>query len=387
MSGLDLFAGTYARGGAARAVTAEAWVRAMVDAEAALAAACVVEGLIAPQAGEAILRALQQGPLDVEAIAAEAGENATPVIPLVGQLRQRVGVESAEFAAAVHLGATSQDIVDTAAMLLAKRALDPILTDTRAAVTVAAQLAFTHRTTPMAGRTLLQQALPTSFGLVAAGWLVALERAAAELEHVRDRVLAVQMGGPVGTRAPQVAARVAGTLGLAEPVLPWHTDRTRVAQLAAGLGALAGAAAKVARDVSLLAQTEVGEVREGAANRGGSSAMAHKHNPVAAVSVIACARRVPGLVSTLFSVMEQEHQRAAGAWQSEWGTLTDLLTLTGSAAAWLADLLENLQVDTGRMRANLALLAEAGVNEATNPEQHLGGAAELIDRALAEVKR
>jgi 3-carboxy-cis,cis-muconate cycloisomerase len=384
VSGPDLFAGTYARGAAARAVTAEAWVRAMVDAEAALAAACVVEGLIPPQAGEAILGALQQGPLDVEAIAAAAGDNATPVIPLVGQLRLRVG---AEFSDAVHLGATSQDIVDTAAMLVAKRALDPILTDTRAAVTVAAQLAFTHRSTPIAGRTLLQQALPTSFGLVAAGWLVALERATAELEHVRDRVLAVQMGGPVGNRSPQVAGRVAATLGLAEPVLPWHTDRTRVVQLAAGLGALAGAAAKVARDVSLLAQTEVGEVREGVAGRGGSSAMAHKRNPVAAVSVIACARRVPGLVATLFSAMEQEHQRAAGAWQSEWGTLTDLLTLTGSAVAWLADLLENLQVDTGRMRANLAMLAEAGVDDAANPEQHLAGAAELIDRALAEVRR
>jgi 3-carboxy-cis,cis-muconate cycloisomerase len=384
VAGPDLFAGTYARGGAARAVTAEAWVRAMVDAEAALAAACVVEGLIPPQAGEAILRALQAGPLDVDAIATDAGENATPVIPLVRELRVRVGPE---FADAVHLGATSQDIVDTAAMLVAKRALDPILTDTRAAVTAAARLAFTHRGTPIAGRTLLQQALPTSFGLVAAGWLVALERAAAELEHVRERVLAVQMGGPVGNRAPQVAARVAGTLGLAEPVLPWHTDRTRVAQLAAGLGALAGASAKVARDVSLLTQTEVGEVREGAEGRGSSSAMAHKHNPVAAVSVIACARRVPGLVATLFSAMEQEHQRAAGAWQSEWGALTDLLTLTGSAAAWLADLLENLQVDTGRMRENLALLAESGVSEAANPEQQLAGAAELIDRALAEVKR
>jgi 3-carboxy-cis,cis-muconate cycloisomerase len=359
-------------------------VRAMVDAEAALAAACVVEGLIAPSAGEAILRALQQGPLDVDAIAAQAGENVTPVIALVNALRERVGPE---FADAVHLGATSQDIVDTAAMLVSKRALDPILTDTRAAVRAAAQLAFTHRGTPIAGRTLLQQALPTSFGLVAAGWLVALGRAATELEHVRDSVLAVQMGGPVGSRPPQVAARVAATLGLAEPVLPWHTDRTRVVQLAGGLGALAGAAAKVARDVSLLAQTEVGELREGGEARGGSSSMAHKRNPVAAVSVIACARRVPGLVGSLSAAMEQELQRAAGAWQSEWGALTDLLTLTGSAAAWLADLLENLDVDTERMRENLALLAAAGVSEAVNPEQHLAGATELVDRALAEVRR
>jgi len=380
----DLFAGTYARGEAAGAVTAEAWVRAMVDAEAALAAACVVEGLIPPQAGEAILRALQQGPLDIEAIAAEAGEHATPVIPLVRQLRERVGPE---FADAVHLGATSQDMVDTAAMLVARRALEPVLADASAAVAAAAQLAVAHRSTPVVGRTLLQQALPTSFGLVAAGWLVALERTCVELERVRDGVLAVQMGGPVGTRSPQVASRVARTLGLAEPVLPWHTDRTRVVQLAAALGALAGVAAKIARDVSLLAQTEVGEVREGGEGRGGSSAMAHKRNPVAAVSVLACAHRVPGLVATLFAAMEQEHQRAAGAWQAEWGTLSELLTLTGSAAAWLADLLAHLEVDATRMRENLAGLAEAGVADAERPDDQLATAAELVDRALAEVQR
>lgn len=386
MTSDDLFAGTYARGEAAATVTAEAWVQAMVDAEAALAAACVVEGLIPPQAGEAILRALQQGDLDVAVIAAEAGDHATPVIPLVRELRERVGPA---FADAVHLGATSQDIVDTAAMLVSRRALEPILRDASAAAAAAAKLAVTHRSTPMVARTLLQQALPTTFGLVAAGWLVGLEQACVELERVRDTVLAVQMGGPVGNRPPQVAARVAGTLGLAEPLLPWHTDRTRVVQLAAALGGMAGAAAKIARDVTLLAQTEVGEAIEGGAGRGGSSAMAHKRNPVAAVSVLACARRVPGLVATLFAGMEQEHQRAAGAWQAEWGTLTELLTLTGSAAAWLAELLGKLEVDTVRMGANLARLAEAGVDvpAATGGADPLVTAAELVDRALAEVQR
>ncbi len=356
----------------------------MVDTEAALAAACVVEGLICAQAGEAILRALQEGPLDVEAIAAGAGDNATPVIPLVAELRSRLGEE---YAGAVHLGATSQDIVDTAAMLVSKRALDPILVDARAAAAAAAELALTHRDTPIAGRTLLQQALPTSFGLVCAGWLVALVRAIGELERVRDAVLAVQMGGPVGSRPPQVAGRVAATLGLVEPLLPWHTDRTRVAQLAGALGGLAGVAGKISRDVTLLAQTEVGELHEGREGRGGSSAMAHKHNPVAAVSAIACARRVPGLVATLLAGMEQEHQRAAGAWQAEWGTLTQLLTLSGSATAWVRDLLENVEVDTERMRANLTFLADAGVSDATDPARHLAGAAELVDRALAEVGR
>jgi 3-carboxy-cis,cis-muconate cycloisomerase len=382
--GSDLFGGTYARGGAAEAITAEAWLLAMVDAEAALAAACVVEGLISPEAGQAILGALQQGPLDVDAIAAEAGQHATPVIPIVAELRARVGPH---FADAVHLGATSQDIVDTAAMLISQRALTAILADARAAATAAAHLAFKHRNTPVAGRTLLQQALPTSFGLVAAGWLVAIESAARNLEHVQNYSLAVQMGGPVGNRAPQIAERMAATLGLAEPVMPWHTDRTRMARLSGALGELAGALAKVARDVSLHAQTELGELREGAEGRGGSSAMAHKRNPVASVSVLACARRVPGLVATMFAAMEQEQQRAAGAWQAEWGTLTQLLSLTGSAAAWAADLLEQLDVDTAHMRENLDRLADEGVAEAANPEQHLAAASELIDRALAEVKR
>ncbi len=379
----DLFAGTYARGGAAGAVAAEAWVSAMVDAEAALAAACVVEGLIRPAAGEAILRALREGPLDVAAIAADAGEHATPVIALVRQLRERVG---AEFADSVHLGATSQDIVDTAAMLVSQRALEPILSDASAAAGAAAKLALEHRVTPMVGRTLLQQALPTTFGLVAAGWLVSLEQSCTELERIRDGVLAVQMGGPVGARSPQIAARVARTLGLVEPVLPWHTDRTRVVQLAAALGALAGAAAKIGRDVSLLSQSEVAEAREGGAGRGGSSALAHKRNPVAAVSVLACAHRVPGLVATLFAGMEQEHQRAAGAWQAEWGTLSELLALTGSAAAWLADLLQNLEVDPTRMRDHLAQLAAAGVGAAADPTGQVATAAELVDRALAEMR-
>jgi 3-carboxy-cis,cis-muconate cycloisomerase len=380
----DLFAGTYARGGAALAAAANAWVQAMAETEAALAAACVAEGLISAAAGEAIARVVWEGDFDVHSIAGQAGDHASVVIPLVAELRTRVG---ADFASAVHLGATSQDIIDTAAMLISRRGLDSIVDDSDAAVAAAARLASVYRDTPVVGRTLLQQALPTSFGLVAAGWMTALLRAAAELERVRDQVLAVQMGGPVGSRSPAVAARVALTLELAEPLIPWHADRTRVAQLAGALGGMAGAAAKIARDVTLLTQSEVGEVREGGPGRGGSSAMAHKRNPVAAVSVIACTARVPGLVATLLAGMQQEHQRAAGAWQAEWGTLSDLLALTGSAAAWLADLLGHLEVDTERMRANLELLARAGVSEAIEPERHLAAAGELVDRALAEVGR
>ncbi|MGH2856692.1 MAG: lyase family protein, partial [Solirubrobacteraceae bacterium] len=252
-----------------------------------------------------------------------------------------------------------------------------LLRDARAAAEAAATLADAHRATAMIGRTLLQQALPTTFGLRAAGWLVGIDEAVAELARVRDRRLAVQMGGPVGARGPAIAARVAADLELVEPVLPWQAIRVRPAALAAALGGLCGVLAKVARDVTLLAQQEVGEVREGGGpGRGGSSAMAHKRNPVGAVSVLACAKRAPGLVATMLACMEQEHERAAGAWQAEWGVEKELLALAGSAAAWARELLEGLEVDGERMRANLAAAV-------TGDEPLPEGAGELIDRALA----
>ena len=374
-----VFAGTYARGAVAPAVSDTAWLQAMLDAEAALARAQA--DLISAQAAETIAAACRAERFDAGALAAAAAEHASPVVPLVAALRAAVGDEHA---AAVHLGATSQDILDTAAMLVLRRALAPLLEDAGAAASAAAALADRYRATPMAGRTLLQQALPTAFGLRAAGWMVGIDEARTALEQVRDRVAAVQMGGPVGTRGPAVAALVADELGLAQPLLPWHTNRTRPAAAAAALGVLAGVLGKIARDVTLLAQDEIGELLEGGASgRGGSSAMAHKRNPVAAVSVLACTKRVPGLVATLLACMEQEHERAAGAWQAEPGVLSELLALTGSAASWARELLENLEVDADRMGENLARLAAAGVAPAADPGRHLGAAAELIDRALA----
>ena len=376
-----MFAGIYARGAVAPAVSGAAWLQAMLDAEAALARACAQEGLIGAEAAEAIAGACRAECFDAAELGEESARHASPVIPLVAALRAAVG---AEHAAAVHLGATSQDILDTAAMLVLRRALAPLLQDAGAAASAAAALAERHRATPMAGRTLLQQALPTSFGLRAAGWMAGIDEARTALEQVRDRGAAVQMGGPVGTRAPAVGAHVADALGLAAPLLPWHTNRTRPAAAAAALGVLAGVLGKIARDVTLLAQDEIGELREGGPpGRGGSSAMAHKRNPVAAVSVLACTKRVPGLVATMLACMEQEHERAAGAWQAEPGVLSELLTLTGSAAAWARELLENLEVDAGRMAGNLARLAGAGVEPAADPGRHLGAASELIDRALA----
>jgi hypothetical protein len=207
-----------------------------------------------------------------------------------------------------------------------------LLDDLGGASDAAARLAGEHRATVMAGRTLLQQAVPITFGLKAAGWLVGLDEGAQRLDAVRRSRLAAQLGGAAGTLAAQgdagidVLSRFARELGLAEPVLPWHTTRTRIAELATALGMASGAMAKVAGDVVLLAQTEVGEVREGGGGeRGGSSAMPHKHNPVAAISALAGARQAPGLVANLLAAMEHEHERAAGAWHAEWGPLRELL--------------------------------------------------------------
>jgi 3-carboxy-cis,cis-muconate cycloisomerase len=376
-----LFGGLYGRGAAATLFDDGAWLQAMLDVEAALARACADEGLIPAPAADAIAAACVAGRFDLALIAREGALHASPVLPLVASLRAIVGEPEAQY---IHAGATSQDVLDTALMLSARRALGPLLEDARAAADAAADLASQHRATPVAARTLLQQALPTSFGLHAATWLRGIDAATDRLAAIRADGLPVQMGGPVGIRAPGVAARVASELGLAEPPLPWHTIRVPSANLACALGVLAGVLGKVARDVTLMAQQEVGELREGGGEgRGGSSAMAHKRNPVGAVSALACCKRAPGLVATILACMEQEHERAAGAWQAEWGAQAELVGLVGSATAWSRELLERLEVDPARMLANLELLAVAGVAEANEPESHLGAAAELIDRALA----
>ena len=210
-------------------------------------------------------------------------------------------------------------------MLVAQRALAPLLDDLGAAADACAELAERHRSTLAPGRTLLQQALPLTFGIKAATWLSGLDGSCAELAEVREHVLAVQLFGAVGTlaalgdRGLEVMSAVAAELGLAEPALGWHTIRLRPARCSAALGSALGVMGKVARDVVLLAQTEVAEAAEGAGEgRGGSSTMPHKRNPVGAVAVIACAQRAPGLVATILGAMGQEHERAAGAWQAEW---------------------------------------------------------------------
>jgi 3-carboxy-cis,cis-muconate cycloisomerase len=389
-AGGGLFGGVLARGGVAGAVSDRAWLQAMLDFEAALARAEARAGLMTGEEAEAIAAACDAGAFDVDALGRAAAAGASPVIPLVRALTDSVGGPAAGH---VHRGATTQDVMDTAAMLVARRALGPLLDDLAGAAGAAEALARAHRDTVMAGRTLLQHALPITFGLKAAVWLTGLDEAAARLDEVRRTRLAVQLGGAAGTLASlgasgiEVLGGLARELDLAEPVLAWHTTRTRPAELAGALGQAAGVIAKIARDVTLLAQTEVGEVREGVPGRGGSSTLPHKRNPVAAISALAAALRAPGLVASLLHAMAHEHERAAGAWQSEWRPLTELLEAVGSAAAWLRDCLEHLEVDAGRMRSNLdlthgALLAER-VTTALRPSLGRGRAHDLVEEAAA----
>ena len=362
----------YAHTPIADLVTERSWVQAMLDVESALATALASMDEIPPEPARRIAEACDVDRYDVDALAKEAALHATPVVGLVRALREHVPEADRPY---VHVGATSQDIVDTALMLIAKRALTPLLATSEAAAWTLFGLAQEHRHTPMIARTLLRQALPITFGLRAAIWLDGIDSARARLRIVQETGLAVQMGGAVGGRAPELGTRVALELGLADPVIGWSATRVRTAELASALGVLAGVFGKVARDVTLLAQDEIGEVSE-SGDGGGSSSMAHKHNPVAAVSTLACTRRVPGLVATVLAGMETEHERAAGAWQAEWGTLADLLTLTGSAASWTGALVDGLDIHTDRMAENL----RAAV---TGDQPPPAGIDELIDRALA----
>jgi 3-carboxy-cis,cis-muconate cycloisomerase len=392
MSGL--FDGTFARGGAASAVADAAWFRALLEVEAALARSAARLGVVSETAAATVTTVCADpARLDLATVVARAADAGNPVPPLVRALQDAVGEDAAR---AVHVGATSQDILDTALVLLARNAIAAIDGDLAAAAAAAARLAAAHRDDAVMGRTLMQQALPTTFGLKAAGWLAGLDGARLRLAEVVAS-LPVQYGGAAGTLVASsgsgVALRsaLATELGLADTAAPWHTVRLPIADLAGALGATAGVLATVAVDVVLMAQTEVAEVSEGGDSRGGSSAMPHKRNPIAAISARACARRAPGLVATLFAAMEQEHERAAGAWHSEWPTLTDLLSTVGSAASWLAESLTGLRPDVDRMAATVTSARDpelaAALAEALTPTLGRGAAhdaaAEAVRAAVA----
>ncbi|MFE4212884.1 3-carboxy-cis,cis-muconate cycloisomerase [Streptomyces sp. NPDC056844] len=391
-------------GSAAEAATGDhAFLQALLDAEAALTRAQAARGLAPAEAGRAVTGAAEAGRFDVRELALRARSGGNPVIPLTAALSAAVDEDVRPF---VHRGATSQDILDTAAMLVASRTLGIVLDDLGRTADALERLAAAHRDTPMPGRTLTQHAVPTTFGLKAAGWRALVLDARDRLRAVRG-ALPVQLGGAAGTLAafsaggdatgPDLVAAYAGELGLAEPLLPWHTLRTPVADLAGALAFTAGALGKAAADVLTLSRTEIGELAEGSG--GGSSAMPHKANPVRATLIAAAARRAPGQAATLYGSLTAEDERPAGAWHAEWEPLRDLLRLVGGAARDAVELTEGLRVFPSAMRNHLGTTGGLIVSERlaavaagrvgpARAEEILTGAARLArdeGRPLAEV--
>jgi 3-carboxy-cis,cis-muconate cycloisomerase len=371
----DELAAVFATPDVIRALDDDALVAAMLSVESALGAACGAAGLIPAAAAAEIEERCASVEISPAELAAGALAHATPVVPLLERLRAAVSPPHREY---LHFGATSQDILDTAGCLLAARALELVLADLAATADALAQLASAHAGTVQMGRTLLQQARPTTFGLVCAGWLAALDGARADLLDVRER-LAVQLGGPVGTREEYgpagavVAADMARRLGLADPGMPWHTDRQRIGALAGAAQLVGGALGSIARTVALLASTEIGEVAE--AQPGGSSAMPHKRNPARATLVLACVHQLAGPAGTLLAGLAVEEQRSAGVWQAELPALRHLLRLLAGAAAHARALVTGLRVDTARMRDNLGSVVPSQIL--------LDSAQALVDAALA----
>ena len=367
-------------------------VRGMLDFEAALARAEARVGVIPAPAAEAIAARCHAELFDMAALAQGIALSGNPAIPLVRTLTALVARDDAEAAGYVHWGATSQDAMDTGLALQLRDALDAFESDLARLSGALARIAETHTHTPLAGRTWLQQAVPVTFGLKAAGWLSAVERERERERELRPRALVIQCGGAAGTlaalgdRGLDVAAALAEELRLGLPDLPWHAQRDRVAEVATTLGLLVGTLGKMARDLALLAQTEVGEAREpDVPGRGGSSTMPQKRNPVAASVALAAAVRVPALVAVMLTAMTQEHERGLGGWQAEWETLPEICALAAGALEQMARTMEGLEVDAARMRANLDLsdgliLAEAA---AMALARHMGRARAhaLVERA------
>ncbi|WP_374625834.1 3-carboxy-cis,cis-muconate cycloisomerase [Pandoraea sp.] len=338
----------------------DATLQGMLDFEAALAAAEADAGLIPVAAVAPIAAAARASALDWAALRDDAARAGNLAIPLVKQLTARVAAIDADAARFVHWGATSQDAIDTGLILQVRGALDDLGADLDGLIVQLTAQVRQHRATVMVGRTWLQHALPITFGLKLAGTLDALLRARDDLARWRDPVLCVQFGGAAGTLAslgtqgPAVAAALARHLGLADAATPWHGQRDRIVRVGSWAASLTGSLGKFARDTAMLTQTEVGEVAEASGpGRGGSSTMPHKRNPVGCAAILAAAARTPQLAATLFSAMQQDHERGLGTWHAEWETLPELLMLCGGALAAARTLVEDWTVDTARMRTNL----------------------------------
>ncbi len=335
-------------------------LQALLDFEVALARAEARVGIVPYAAAESIAAAAKAEAFDVAALSHDMLRAGTAGVPLAKALTERVRAKDADAARYVHWGATSQDVADTALILLLKRAQIILLSDISKLEESLARLSEEHRNTVMLGRTLMQGAPPITFGLKAAGWLGAVRRSKGRLDSSFAEVLIVQFGGASGTLAAfgeqgiTVAAELAKELELGCPEAPWHTHRDRLANVICDCGVLTGSLGKIARDISLLMQNEVAEVAEpGGQGRGGSSTMPHKRNPIGSALTLAAAQRVPGEVAALLFAMMQEHERGVGGWQAEWPIVASVIQSTGLAAASMAEVIEALSVDAARMRANI----------------------------------
>jgi 3-carboxy-cis,cis-muconate cycloisomerase len=346
-------------------------VQAMLDFEAALARAEARVGLIPSSAVAPIAAACNAGLYDFVALGEAIATAGNSAIPLVKALGKQIASTDAEAERYVHLGATSQDVMDTGLVLQLRQALELIESDLAQLADSLAVQAQRHAATPLAGRTWLQHATPVTLGMKIAGWLGAVTRSRQRLRELKPRLLVLQFGGASGTlaalgeQAMPIAQALAEELQLTLPEQPWHTQRDRVVEFGAVLGLIAGSLGKFGRDISLLMQTEAAEVFEPSApGKGGSSTMPHKRNPVGAAVLIGAATRVPGLVSTLFSAMPQEHERSLGLWHAEWETLPEICCLVSGSLQQARLLAQGLEVDAERMSRNLELtqglvLAEA----------------------------
>lgn len=340
----------------------DATLQRMLDVEAALAGAQAQCGIVPPHAAAAIARHCDVTLLDAAGLAQAAAGAGNLAIPLVKQLTALVKAADEDAARYVHWGATSQDIIDSGLMLQLRDAFaqtQVLLSDLLAALAAQAER---HQQTVMAGRTWLQHALPTTFGLKLAGTLDALLRWRERLDELQPRVLTVQFGGAAGTLAslnekgPQVAQALASALSLTLPDTPWHSQRDRLLEAGSWYAGVAATLGKFASDVALMMQTEVAEAAEPVAEgRGGSSAMPHKRNPVACAAILTANMRLPGLMATLYASQLQQHERALGGWQAEWETLPEIITLAGGVMQTSLELIRDMQVFPEKMRDNLQI--------------------------------
>jgi 3-carboxy-cis,cis-muconate cycloisomerase len=382
-----------------RAFSSEALLRAMARFEWALSCALEKQGLAAPGSSAVMETLLNVEFVDMQALRRDARDAGSIAIPFVRQLTSAAKSRDEAASMAIHLGATSQDVLDTALVLQILQAgllLDAALERLEGGL---AKQARSHANTILAARTWLQPGPPTTLGLKLAGSLAAMRRSCDRLHAALYQASVLQFGGAVGTLAAlgdagnEVSAELARILNLREPELPWHTQRDRLAELVQVLAILTGSLAKFARDVALLMQAEVGEASEGPSrNRGGSSSMPHKHNPVACAAVLAAHGRMPALAATMLSAMPQEHERGLGLWQAEWDTVPEAFRITAAALEYSIEIVESLQIDTVRMRANFDDLLGVTMSEAVNAAlaRKIGRSAahsllrDASDRALRE---